>query len=438
MLIKSHDGAHELGSSLRQRILRAAAAAFGALLAFGIAPPQAANAQPGLVSRADYCRRVGDENFVSSHIACTVSKGTGFGLTYYSDVIDWGQDVGVAWVDFDGDRRADYCRRVGDENFVSSYVACTVSKGTGFGPTYYSDVIDWGLDVGVAWVDFNVDGRADYCRRVGDENFVSSYVACTVSTGTGFGPTYYSDVIEWGYDVGVGWADFNADGRADYCRRVGDENYVSSYVACTVSTGTGFGPSYYSDVIDWGYDIGFGWVDFNADGRADYCRRDSVSSDQLTWATCTLSTGTGFGLTFTSGVIEPNPTYFPGAWADQNADGRADYCTPIGQGVRLVVCYLSTGGGFAEGTTNARGEVREWGRPEGFAWTDFDGDHRADFCRRVGDENFVSSRLECMVSAGTDFGPSYTSGVLDWGYDVGTAWVDFNGPEPSGSRTSGH
>jgi hypothetical protein len=31
-------------------------------------------------------------------------------------------------------------------------------------------------------VDVNADGKADYCRRVGNVNLVSSRVACTLST----------------------------------------------------------------------------------------------------------------------------------------------------------------------------------------------------------------------------------------------------------------
>ncbi len=215
----------------------------------------------------------------------------GFGTTYTSGVIDWGYDAGAAWVDFDGDGRADYCRRVGGVNGSSSYIQCTLSTGTGFGATYTSGVIDWGYDAGAQWVDFDGDGKADYCRRVGNVNGSSSYIQCTLSTGTGFGATYTSGVLDWGYDAGWAWADFNGDGKADYCRRVGNVNGSSSYIQCTLSTGVGFGATYTSGLVDWGYNSGVGWVDFKGAGKADYCRRVGNVNGSSSYISCSTSFG---------------------------------------------------------------------------------------------------------------------------------------------------
>ncbi len=53
----------------------------------------------------------------------------------------------------------------------------------------YTANLSQGYDSGRAWVDFNGDGRADFCRIIGGE--VSGYyLACTVSTGEAFGETY--------------------------------------------------------------------------------------------------------------------------------------------------------------------------------------------------------------------------------------------------------
>src|SRR5215471_12537185 len=261
--------------------------------------------------------------------------------------------VGTAWVDFNGDGKADYCRRIGNQNNVSSYLSCTVSTGTGLGATYTSDVQDWGYDVGAAWVDFNGDGKADYCRRVGSG--YSTYVSCTVSTGTGFGATYTSLALDWGYNAGVAWVDFNGDRKADYCRRIATVNNSNSQLACTVSTGSGFGPTYTSGVLDWGYDTGAAWVDFNGDGKADYCRRVGSQNNVSSYLRCTASTapmaifvdfdrasplvlyslptrppvpGAGFGPTYTSGVEDWGTDSSP-AWVDFNGDRRADYCRRV-------------------------------------------------------------------------------------------------------------
>jgi len=352
----------------------------GIVVVFGAALMGCSSGDPGappesrpVTGRADYCRRVGNVNLQSSYVSCTLSRGNGFDGTVTSGVVDWGYDAGRAWADFNGDRRADYCRRVGNVNLRSSYVSCTLSGGNGFDGTVTSGVVDWGYDTGAAWVDFNGDGKADYCRRVGNVNLQSSYVSCTLSTGNGFGATVTSGVVDWGYDTGREWVDFNGDGKADYCRRVGNVNLQSSYVSCTLSTGSGFGATVTSGVVDWGYDAGRKWVDFDGDGKADYCRRVGDVNLQSSYVSCTLSTGSGFDGTVTSGVVD-------------------------------------------------------WGYDTGVAWVDFNGDRRADYCRRVGNVNLQSSYVSCTLAAGRGFGRTVTSGVVDWGYDTGVAWTDFDGP----------
>ena len=101
--------------------------------------------------------------------------------------------------------------------------------------SYTSEVLDWGYDAGREWVDFNGDGKADYCRRVGSVNNQSSYVSCTVSTGTGFGATHRSGVLDWGHDAGRRWVDFNSDGKADYCRVIGSVNFERGFRAPSAS-----------------------------------------------------------------------------------------------------------------------------------------------------------------------------------------------------------
>lgn len=54
--------------------------------------------------------------------------------------------------DFNGDNKADYCRRVGAVNLQTSYLSCTLSTGDGFSKTVQSPVVDWGFDTGRAWV----------------------------------------------------------------------------------------------------------------------------------------------------------------------------------------------------------------------------------------------------------------------------------------------
>ena len=69
---------------------------------------------------------------------------------------------------------------------------------------------------------------------------------CDLAGGSGFGTTYTSGVVDAGYDDTRGWADFNGDGEADYCRMVGGE-YKN--LQCTVSTSSAFGATYTSGVV---------------------------------------------------------------------------------------------------------------------------------------------------------------------------------------------
>jgi hypothetical protein len=174
-------------------------------------------------------------------------------------------------------------------------LACTLSTGAGFGATIMSPPSDWGYPTGRAWVDFNGDGKTDYCRVVGGGG--NEQIACTVSTGDGFGPTYVSAPLDWGYDLGRGWADFDGDGKADFCRRVGGAD--DELLQCTLSTGTGFGATVSSTVQDWGADTGWAWVDYDGDRTADYCRQIVFAGTQR--VACTRSLGNSFGV----GLVAP-------------------------------------------------------------------------------------------------------------------------------------
>jgi hypothetical protein len=120
-----------------------------------------------------------------------------------------------------------------------------------FAPTVQSGVTDWGYESTRAWVDFNGDGKADFCRGIGDPSAMT--LACTPSTGTGFTTTVLSPyTISPFYDGYSGWADVNGDGLPDFCTAVGDPG--AEVVKCNPSTGTGFGPPIQSAPgVDKGY-----------------------------------------------------------------------------------------------------------------------------------------------------------------------------------------
>ena len=333
--------------------------------------------------------------------------------------------AGVAWVDADGDGKADYCRRTGTVNHQDSKVACTLSTGTGYGATITSPVTDWGYLAGRGWADVTGDGKADYCRVVGNNSRTDAYVACTPSTGTGFGATFVSVKLDPGHTVGRTWADVNGDGKADYCRVRGETNHAGGLVSCTPSTGTGFGNDINSTgPLDWGFAAGRAFTDFNGDGKADYCRVVGTENHTKAHVSCTVSNGGDFGQTYISG---PTDWGFGAdrAWADVNGDKKSDYCRRVGSSAEpRVACTLSTGTGF--GTTIVSPLV-DWGQAGSRTWTDVNGDGKADFCRVRGNTNHTDAFLSCTPFTGTGFGNDINSNNIDWGFHTGRAWADING-----------
>ena len=147
--------------------------------------------------------------------------------------------------DFNGDSQKDSCY-VSDETLNASCVVAAPGKPN---LGYQSQRFDPGWKAGRAWVDHNGDGKMDYCRVVD-----YTRLACTVSTapatwpvslsgpaiGEGFGETFHSQNLDAGWDDTRTWVDYNGDGKVDYCRIVG--NVFTGYAGvCTMSNGTGFG-----------------------------------------------------------------------------------------------------------------------------------------------------------------------------------------------------
>lgn len=370
-----------------------------------------------------------------------------FGALIQSNVTDWGYGDKAsgprAWVDVNGDGKVDYCRLVG------SYMAsCTLSNGNGFGATITSGSIDPGYLFTIGWVDVNGDGLADFCRISNvnpmDGGGFAKRIKCNFSTPNGFDVLRTSNGairdIDPGYEDSVAWVDVNGDGRADYCRIIG--NTYHGILACTViagvsnpyvtgaaaaAPGADVGGIYTTEIrsagtIDNGYVGSRHWVDVDGDGRADFCR--VVGGANAYRLRCTLSTGIGFGQEIDSGILDRG--YIERArWVDVNGDGKADYCRVIGgtsNGYRLA-CALFTGKGFVD---QVMSEVIDPGYIAGSDWVDVNGDGKADFCRVTGSLP-NQAILNCMLSNGTGFGPPLVSDQLGGGYDSARAWVDFTG-----------
>lgn len=286
--------------------------------------------------RLDFCRVNGNE------IGCHINKGGGVfaAQTIGTSVSDAGGATARFWADINGDRRSDYCRHLSG----SSRIRCTPSRGTDFEHTdIESDPVDGG-DYSW-WVDFNGDGRDDFCRAV---NRIK--LKCLLGGEPAFGPDVESPDINLGYSGTGRFADINGDKRADFCRLVPSQE---SIIRCTLAGDNKFGAEVESHVDDPGGANGWWWVDFNGDGKDDFCRivggdddtigGDSREADSLR---CSLSTGiSSYWAEITSGSLNTGSLSEIG-WVDTNGDGRADYCRLVEDSTRIR-CTLSGGDRFA-------------------------------------------------------------------------------------------
>lgn len=320
--------------------------------------------------------------------------------TYSSAPLEWG--TAIAWVDYNADGKADYCRLT-----AAVELQCTLATGRGFGGTVATPALDAGYPEQRMWGDVDGNGGADYCRRVDSPS--NQRYQCSLASPEGFTMQSAGQALQWGDVNGTALADATADGKADFCR------VTANQAICSPLTADGFGPGF-STPVDPGPVEGRAWVDVNADGTADFCRVLGV-------LTCALSSRTapGFEGTLSSGALDLG--YAPGrSWADIDRDGRADYCREVGNGGadQRMSCTLATVSGFG---TSYVSQPLEWGGDH--AWQDFNGDGFKDFCRTVGAA--PSTQLFCTLWTPAGFGATIASGPTDVGYAGGRAWVDHNG-----------
>jgi len=296
--------------------------------------------------RADYCRAVGNSSGANSWLGCAITTASGLtdGITMWAAVADWGH-AGRRWmVDFNGDGKADFCRAVGDSSGANSWLGCSFSTGSGLAApiSIWAPVADWGYADRRWMIDFNGDGKADFCRAVGAQN--NSWLGCTFSNGTTFTASVdiWATVGDWGFSDRRWMADFNGDGKVDYCRATGASSGPGSFLTCSLSNGAGFGGTVSTPIADWGH-AGRRWMaDVNGDGRADFCRAVGESSGGFSWLGCAYSTGAGFNNDID--VWIPMPDWGGDAdrrfMADVNGDGRVDLGHARGADPNVLVFEL--------------------------------------------------------------------------------------------------
>jgi hypothetical protein len=163
-------------------------------------------------------------------------------------------DEGYAWLrtsaDVNGDSINDYCRFVGKAPDI--FLSCAILDANGLTTDQYgfSSVkrIDTGyISLPMAMIDVNGDKRADFCRFVGDKPFLS----CNLAGMEGFERDHHAYHSTWNVPIDQGYpkmkrefVDYNQDGFGDYCRYVGERPNIR--YSCILGTATGFSVDQYA------------------------------------------------------------------------------------------------------------------------------------------------------------------------------------------------
>jgi len=203
------------------------------------------------------------------------------------------------------------------------------------------------------------------------------------------------------------YPDINGDGRNDSCIRDGDYGII-----CALSQGEGFGQTIHgaelTDATGYNqarYYTTIRYPDINGDGKADICYRNAAG------IRCGLSTGSSFAGYFNGPAYSDLAGYDQAQYLrtlqypDINGDGRSDICIRDSQGIE---CRLSTGTGFGP---SFRGP--NWSDAIGFAqpkyyktinYVDINADGKADICVRN------AYGILCHLSQGDTFDTSAIAG----------------------------
>jgi hypothetical protein len=277
----------------------------------------------------DYCRAVGEGYGPNSFLGCSLSIASSGHLDIMTPVSDWGYGDRRWFADVNGDGSADYCRAVGEGSGANSFLGCSLSITSSGALDIMTQVSDWGHGDRRWFVDVNGDGKDDFCRAVGDDSGVNSFMGCSLDLATSGQLDTQVVVLDWATEHWRWFADVNGDGSADFCREHQGWN-----IACSTSITSSSVHDTVRHFNDWGYGWARWLTDANGDGKADYCRAVGNAGGESSWIACAFEVASSDPNLpdWDSQVPVPDWGHDDRRWlVDVTGDGKADVSRAVGE-----------------------------------------------------------------------------------------------------------
>ena len=336
-------------------------------------------------------------------------------------VADAGAGRGVAWGDYDGDGDLDlYTVNSSQPNRLFQ------NRGTSLGSDLAvpAGIADNGPGFGVAWADYNNDGKLDlYLVRSGQANrlYRNNGGGLFSEIGSAAG------VANSGAGRSVAWGDYNRDGLIDLYvvndgvsalyRNNGDATFADAGAAAGIAHN--------------GHAQSAAWGDYDNDGDLDLYLVIGRGGLGVSSAPDRLFRNNGNG-TFTeasslAGISEDGDGRGV-AWADYDNDGDLDLYVSNSDETFGVVdapnwLFRNNGNGTFAEVGNVAGVRDTDGDGRSVAWADYDNDGDLDLYLA----NDGADRLYQNNGNGTFTNVAVTTDVTDNSNSVGAAWGDYDG-----------
>ena len=305
----------------------------------------------------------------------------------------------AAWGDFDNDSYLDFLATGSTPNGDQTGLWRNNGDGTFTNVTVLAPGVPGATGGGVAWGDYDNDGRLDFLLTGRNAPTVFGGVSqLWRNTGNGFTNVTASAVpgllpLE---DSSVAWGDYDNDGRLDFL--IAGRYFPGFFPLIYVlqlwhNTGNGFElaplpPSPEFSLLD---QPNVAWADYDNDGRLDF-----IYAGYSRFAYVCRNTGNGFQYVTTLEVSSDYGDTTTASWGDFDNDGRLDLLTATAPYVDVPIFDFVPFNKLWRNTTNGFVEVPFTGLANSFmgktAWGDFDNDGRLDLFT-VGTRNIDNAQL---------------------------------------------